>query len=152
MLGTCIAQIHEKPEHRALPLTLDNRCKYLLEPLRSSIQKYIKYSTKRLQKTLFEGFEVFNPIKAKSNLLEMKGTSKCVDTAMRPVPERSHILKTWPTKAGPPPLPLEFRPPILTVDGKPEFELDSAEDKPFTVAEFEDTESGSVDSKGERVD
>jgi len=39
------------------------------------------------------------------NLFEMKGMSKCVETAMRPVPERSHMLKTCPTKAGPPPPP-----------------------------------------------
>lgn len=47
--------------------------------------------------------------------------SKWVETAMRPVPERSHILKTWPTKAGPlAVLPLELRLEILTVDGKGE--------------------------------
>lgn len=34
--------------------------------------------------------------------------SKWVETAMRPVPERSHMLKTWPTKAGPPTLPFEL--------------------------------------------
>lgn len=39
---------------------------------------------------------------------------------MRPVPERSHILKTWPTNAGPPPFPVEFKLEILTVDGNPE--------------------------------
>ena len=33
----------------------------------------------------------------------MKGMSKCVETAMRPVPERSHMLNTCPTNAGPPP-------------------------------------------------
>lgn len=49
----------------------------------------------------------------------MKGRSKWVETAMRPVPERSHILKTWPTKAGPPPplpppLPLELSLETLT--------------------------------------
>jgi len=72
---------------------------------------------------------------------------------MRPVPERSHMLKTCPTKAGPPPFPLEFTLPILTADGNPGF--DSAEDNPFTVADddFEgETESGWVDSKREGVD
>lgn len=64
---------------------------------------------------------------------------------MRPVPERSHMLKTWPTKAGPPPFPLELIPAILTVDGNPE--LDSAEGTPLT-SELDETES---DSTGERV-
>lgn len=40
----------------------------------------------------------------------MKGISKWVETAIRPVPERSHILKTWPTKAGPPLPPVMFFP------------------------------------------
>lgn len=57
----------------------------------------------------------------------MKGISKWVETAMRPVPERSHILKTWPTKAGPLPLIIEFSPAILTVPGNDE-ELDSEGD------------------------
>lgn len=30
------------------------------------------------------------------------------------------MLKTWPTKAGPPPLPVELSPEILTVDGNAE--------------------------------
>ena len=49
------------------------------------------------------------------------------------------MLKTWPTKAGPPLLPLEVSPAILTVDGKPE--LDSAEDTPL-IADLEEMESG----------
>lgn len=53
---------------------------------------------------------------------------------MRPVPERSHILKTWPTKAGPPPLIFEFSPAILTVDGNPEF--DSDEDSTPFIADL----------------
>jgi len=83
----------------------------------------------------------------------MKGASKWVETAMRPVPERSHMLKTCPTKAGPPPFPLGLSLPILTADGNPE--LDSAEDMSLTEADddFEgDNESGWVDSKRERLD
>lgn len=54
--------------------------------------------------------------------------SKWVVTAMRPVPDKSHILKTCPTKAGPPPpFPADFRPDILTVDGN--LELDSDDDE-----------------------
>ena len=56
----------------------------------------------------------------KRNLLEMKGMSKWVETAMRPVPERSHMLKTWPTKAGPPSLRPEGKPETLTEEGKVE--------------------------------
>jgi hypothetical protein len=51
--------------------------------------------------------------------------SKWVETAMRPVPERSHMLKTWPTKAGPPPLTVELSPEILTVEGNAEEVLES---------------------------
>jgi hypothetical protein len=51
--------------------------------------------------------------------------SKWVETAMRPVPERSHMLKTWPTKAGPPPLPVELSPETLTVEGNAEEGLES---------------------------
>lgn len=54
----------------------------------------------------------------------MKGISKWVETAMRPVPERSHILKTWPTKAGPLPLIIEFKLAILILAGN-EDEVDS---------------------------
>lgn len=61
--------------------------------------------------------------------------SKWVETAMRPVPERSHILKTWPTKAGPlAVLPLELRLEILTVDGKGE-EVVELEDWTALMAE-----------------
>lgn len=56
------------------------------------------------------------------------------------------MLKTRPTKAGPPLLPGELSPEILTVDGKPE--LDSAEDTPL-IADLEDMELGRFDSKGE---
>lgn len=69
-----------------------------------------------------------------SNLLEIKGMSKWVETAIRPVPERSHILKTWPTKAGPPPLTFEFSPAILTADGNPE--LDSEEFETPLIADL----------------
>lgn len=74
------------------------------------------------------------------DLFEMKGMSKWVDTAMRPVPERSHILKTCPTNAGPPPLQLEFRPEIRTVDGNPDPDPDET---PFNAGEdeFEEGES-----------
>lgn len=76
----------------------------------------------------------------------MNGMSKWVETAIRPVPERSHILKTWPTNAGPSAFPSEFRPEILSVDGNPE--LNSAdEDKPLTAADFEESRSRWVDSK-----
>lgn len=63
---------------------------------------------------------------------------------MSPVPERSHMLKTWPTKAGPPPVPLELIAEILTVDGNPEPE-DSDDETP----ELDETES---DPTGERVE
>lgn len=63
---------------------------------------------------------------------------------MSPVPERSHMLKTWPTKAGPPPFPLELIAEILTVDGNPELE-DSDDEAP----ELDETES---DPTGERVE
>ena len=75
--------------------------------------------------------------------MERKGMSKWVETAMRPVPERSHILKTWPTKAGPPALPLELRLLILTVDGKGELELEVGD---WTVLMEEDL---GLESKGE---
>ena len=71
--------------------------------------------------------------------LEVKGISKWFETAIRPVPERSHMLKTWLTKAGPPLLLLEVSPVILTIDGKPEFDL--TEDIPL-VADLEEMESG----------
>ena len=54
----------------------------------------------------------------------MKGISKWLETAMRPVPERSHILKTWPTKVGPLPLDVEFIPAILIFPGNGD-EVDS---------------------------
>lgn len=81
----------------------------------------------------------------KTNLLDIKGMSKWVETAMSPVPERSHMLKTWPTKAGPPPFLFEFKPETLTVEGNPE--LDSAEE---LIAELEEEESESywVELKG----
>lgn len=63
---------------------------------------------------------------------------------MSPVPERSHMLKTWPTKAGPPPFPLELIAEILTVDGNPELG-DSDDEAP----ELDETES---DPTGERVE
>lgn len=63
---------------------------------------------------------------------------------MSPVPERSHMLKTWPTKAGPPPLPLELIAEILTVDGNPELE-----DSDDETRELDETES---DPTGERVE
>lgn len=59
-----------------------------------------------------------------NNLLEMKGISKWVETAIRPVPVRSHILNTWPTKAGPPRFPSELRDDILTVELSPEDDVD----------------------------
>ena len=59
-----------------------------------------------------------------SDLLEMKGISKCVETAIRPVPVRSHILNTCPTKAGPPRFPSELRDDILTVELSPEDDVD----------------------------
>lgn len=62
------------------------------------------------------------------------------------MPARSHILKTWPTKAGPP-LPLELRPEILTGAGNPEPDL---EDMPLIADDgvgHEELES--ADSKGE---
>ena len=49
------------------------------------------------------------------------------------------MLKTWLTKAGPPLLLLEVSPVILTIDGKPEFDL--TEDIPL-VADLEEMESG----------
>ena len=52
--------------------------------------------------------------------------------------------KTWLTKAGPPLLLLEVSPAILTIDGKPEFDL--AEDIPL-VADLEEMESGWFNSK-----
>lgn len=54
------------------------------------------------------------------------------------------MLKTWPTKAGPPPVPLELIAEILTVDGNPEPE-DSDDETP----ELDETES---DPTGERVE
>lgn len=78
----------------------------------------------------------------------MKGISKWVETAMRPVPERSHMLKTCPTKAGPP-FPLELIDAILTVDGNPEFESD--DDTRF-ISDLEDTESGRDEEDGEGID
>lgn len=63
---------------------------------------------------------------------------------MSPVPERSHMLKTWPTKAGPLHFPPELIPAILTVDGNPELE-DSADETP----ELDGTES---DPTGERIE
>jgi len=45
----------------------------------------------------------------------MKGMSKCVETAMRPVPERSHMLNTCPTKAGPPLPPFPLAPSRATL-------------------------------------
>lgn len=70
----------------------------------------------------------------------MNGMSKWVETAISPVPERSHILKTWPTNAGPPAFPFELSPEILSVDGKPE--LNSADDgKPLTAADLEESRS-----------
>ncbi|GMN44520.1 hypothetical protein TIFTF001_013709 [Ficus carica] len=82
----------------------------------------------------------------------MKGISKWVETAMRPVPERSHILNTWPTKAGPPPLRLELSPAILTDDGNGDVdadaELDSGGDEtPPPTADLEGPGSGRDDSK-----
>lgn len=61
-------------------------------------------------------------------------------TAIRPAPERSHILKTWPTNAGPPVFPSELRPEILSVDGKPESKLGD-DDKPFTAADLGESRS-----------
>lgn len=55
--------------------------------------------------------------------------SKWVDTAIRPVPERSHMLKTWPTNAGPP-FPVVLSPEILTDDGKP----DPESERMFTMS------------------
>ena len=49
---------------------------------------------------------------------------------MIPFPETSHILKTCPTNAGPPPFPEVFRPPILTSFGNAE--PDSG-DSPFVA-------------------
>ena len=64
--------------------------------------------------------------------------SKWVETAMRPVPERSHILKTWPTKAGPlAALPLELKLEILTVDGKAEEVPESADWTALLAEDFE---------------
>lgn len=63
---------------------------------------------------------------------------------MSPVPERSHMLKTWPTKAGPLPFPLELIAEILTVDGNPELE-----DPDDEAPELDETES---DPTGERVE
>lgn len=79
-----------------------------------------------------------------AHLLERKGMSKWVETAMRPVPERSHMLKTWPTKAGPPPFPVELSPDILTVEGNAEegLELDCGDGTPPLTAER-------LESKGE---
>lgn len=54
------------------------------------------------------------------------------------------MLKTWPTKAGPPPFPLELIAEILTVDGNPELE-DSDDEAP----ELDEMES---DPTGERVE
>lgn len=69
--------------------------------------------------------------------------SKWVETAIKPVPERSHILKTWPTKAGPPPLLAE----ILTGEGNPEAESEGlfliAEEDGWDVLDWvEESESG----------
>lgn len=60
------------------------------------------------------------------------------------MPERSHMLKTWPTKAGPPPFLLELIPAIRTVDGDPE--LEGSDDE---APELDETES---DPTGERVE
>nr|GMC47274.1 organic cation/carnitine transporter 7-like [Ipomoea batatas] len=49
--------------------------------------------------------------------------SKCMETIIRLVPERSHILKTWPRKTGSP-LPPELRPKILTGPGNLESDLE----------------------------
>lgn len=57
---------------------------------------------------------------------------------MRPVPDRSHILKTCPTKAGPPTFPLELSPPILTVEGNPERDSEG----PCSSIEAEDLDGG----------
>nr|DAD47086.1 TPA_asm: hypothetical protein HUJ06_017023 [Nelumbo nucifera] len=45
------------------------------------------------------------------------------------------MLKTWPTKAGPPRFGVELRPAILTVEGN----LEAPEDMPF-IAEAEEKE------------
>lgn len=87
-------------------------------------------------------------------LLDRKGMSKWVDTAIKPVPERSHMLKTWPTKAGPPPCPVEIR----TVEGNletgsEEGKLLMADDDDGEDGEFldgvEEIVSGWADSEGE---
>lgn len=68
--------------------------------------------------------------------------SKWVETAMRPVPERSHMLNTWPTKAGPP-FPAEFKLEILTVEGNPEPEPEPEGDgMSLSAGEDEDGEDG----------
>ena len=49
---------------------------------------------------------------------------------MRPVPERSHMLNTCPTKAGPPPLASLLSPATrrdLAVEGSESERVDSAE-------------------------
>lgn len=76
-----------------------------------------------------------------SNLLEMKGISKWVETAIRPVPVRSHILNTCPTKAGPPRFPSELRDDILTVELSPEDDVD-VDDAFLTVDETSENLSG----------
>jgi hypothetical protein len=49
-----------------------------------------------------------------SNPLLRNGRFKCLVTAMRPLPDGSSMVNTWPTKAGPPPPFIELRPSILT--------------------------------------
>jgi hypothetical protein len=51
-----------------------------------------------------------------------------VETAIRPVPDKSHILNTCPKKAGPVPFPDDFTLVILTLDGN----LDTG-DKPLAT-------------------
>lgn len=67
---------------------------------------------------------------------------------MRPVPERSHMLKTWPTKAGPPPFPSGLSPVILSVDGSPEPESEPDEVLFFLTDEEEEEADDDDDDDG----
>lgn len=68
------------------------------------------------------------------------------------MPERSHILKTWPTNAGPPPFPVEMR----IVEGNPEAASEEGallmdeDDEDWGILErVEGRESGAAESEGE---
>lgn len=74
--------------------------------------------------------------------------SKWVETAMRPVPERSHMLKTCPTKAGPPPFPFVLSLVTLTdLAAGRECSAAAAEEEESTVG----VERGGAKKRGREI-